>query len=51
LWLANTAPQYITLTTINGIDRKIEAISAEIEALPTEKRAKAALRLIHLPAY
>jgi hypothetical protein len=41
LWLARTAPQYITVTTINGIDRRIEAISAEIELLPAEKRAKA----------
>lgn len=41
LWLAQTAPQYINVTIINGIDRKIETISAEIEALPAEKRAKA----------
>jgi hypothetical protein len=42
VWLATTAPQPITVTTVNGIDRKLEAISAEIETLPAEKRAKAA---------
>lgn len=42
IWLAKTAPQPIAVTTINGIDRKLEAISAEIELLPAEKRAMAA---------
>lgn len=41
VWLAKSAPQYITVTTANGIDRKIEAVSAEIEMLAPEKRARA----------
>lgn len=41
-WLKNTAQQSITVTTVNGIDRKIEAISDEIEQLPMAKRIAAA---------
>lgn len=40
-WLPKTAPQSVTVTTTNGIDRKLEAISAEIEKLPVEKRRAA----------
>jgi len=36
IWLPNIAPQKMSVTTINGVDRKIEAISAEIEQLPAE---------------
>lgn len=41
-WLPKTAPQHVTVTTVNGIDRKLETISAEIEELPLPLRRAAA---------
>ncbi|WP_276483286.1 M15 family metallopeptidase [Paraflavitalea pollutisoli] len=33
-WLPNTAPQQLRVTRINGVDKKLQAISAELEKLP-----------------
>jgi peptidoglycan L-alanyl-D-glutamate endopeptidase CwlK len=41
-WLPNIAPQKLSVTTVNGVDRKLEAVSAEIEKLPAELRKFAA---------
>lgn len=41
LWLANTAPQRLRVTTVNGVADRLERISAEIEALPSAARAAA----------
>jgi hypothetical protein len=42
IWLPKTAPQRLQVTSVNGIDRLIEKISAEIEALPPDIRRAAA---------
>lgn len=42
IWLPKTAPQRLQVTTVNGIDRLIEKISGEIEALPPDIRSAAA---------
>jgi hypothetical protein len=42
IWLPKTAPQRLQVTTVNGIDREIEKISAEIEMLPPAIRRAAA---------
>lgn len=34
VWLPNKAPQKLRVTTINGVDKKLEAVSAELEKLP-----------------
>jgi hypothetical protein len=41
IWLRNTAPQRIQVTTINGIDKAVENLSAEIEQLPPRLRVAA----------
>ena len=41
VWLPKTAPQRLQVTTINGIDRQVEQLSAEIEALPPVARSAA----------
>ena len=41
VWLPKTAPQRLQVTTVNGIDRKLEEVSAEIEAMPPEIRSAA----------
>lgn len=33
-WLPNTAPQKLQVTRINGVDKKLQAISDELEKLP-----------------
>lgn len=33
-WLPKLAPQRVQVTTVNGVDKALEALSAEIEALP-----------------
>ena len=38
VWLPETNPQKLTVTTVNGIDKKLEAVSAEIEKLPAKLR-------------
>jgi len=40
-WLRNTAPQRLQVTTINGIDKAVENLSAEIEQLPPSLRVAA----------
>lgn len=35
-WLPNKAPQKLQVTTVNGVDKKLEEVSAEIEKLPKE---------------
>jgi hypothetical protein len=43
IWLPKTAPQRLQITTVNGLDRVVERISEEIEALPLPVR-RAAIR-------
>ena len=42
IWLPKTAPQRLQVTTVNGVDRLLEQISSEIEALPLPIRRMAA---------
>lgn len=38
VWLPKTNPQKLTVTTVNGVDKKLEAVSADIEKLSAKLR-------------
>ena len=38
-WLPNLAPQKLAVTTVNGVDKKLEAVSADLEKLPKKFHA------------
>lgn len=39
VWLPKTAPQRLQITTVNGIDKAVEQLSADIEELPPDVKA------------
>jgi hypothetical protein len=41
VWLPKTAPQRLQVTTVNGIDKAVQDLSADIEALSSEVRTAA----------